>query len=659
MSENPRPETIIRKTMKQVGYRPMEKSPDSVYAELGFRCGLEIHQQLLTRQKLFCRCPAGIYQKDGEYDAELVRHMRPTLSELGEYDGTALMEFKTRKNIIYRIQNTTACTYDIDDTPPFRIDDQALDIALEVALLLGSSIVGELHVTRKQYLDGSIPTGFQRTAIVGIEGKIPVGEKEVGIIQLSVEEDSCREVSDLGHDRVYTTDRLGMPLIETVTHPELTTPAMAAEGAQYLRYLTRSTGHVRTGIGAARQDVNVSIRGGTRVEIKGVAHISWIPQLTHVEAFRQKSLLRIASLLKERGLDPDKWKVSTIELPEQWIPEDSLHALYHGNEDLRAVAVNLPGFAGLLSHFTQPGQVFATEIADRLKVVACIERPNMAHSEESASLIPRKRMSDIRRRMECEDGDAQVVLWGPAGDIPTAIETVEERCRLAFQGVPNETRKSFADGTTHFERVLPGPDRMYPDTDTAPIPVEQQRIDRITNGLPAPVHQRIDRLRKWNVAENHVGYILRRNLFTILERIVEEYDQSPRRVARVLSQVLRHLEPSPVQREGFNPARLVDLYAFLEHEKIDAGLVEAMLPVVAEHPQMELPSVLDTIGFQRRDRREILDMLPVLDAKFAEINTSPDPDARKRWIMGRLRPVALGNLDLGELSRLVPGGSND
>jgi len=659
MSENPRPEQNIRKTRKQVGYKPLEKTPDAVYADLGFRCGLEIHQQLLTRQKLFCRCPAGIYQKNGEYDAELVRHMRPTLSELGEYDGTALMEFKTRKNIFYRIHNTTACTYDIDDTPPFRIDDQALDIALEVALLLGTSIVGELHVTRKQYLDGSIPTGFQRTAIVGIEGRIPVGDRNVGIIQISVEEDSCREVSDLGHDRVYTTDRLGMPLIETVTHPELLTPHMAAEGAQYLRFLARSTGHVRTGIGAAREDVNVSIRGGTRVEIKGVAHISWIPQLTHIEAFRQKSLLRIRSLLAERGLKADTWSCTALDLPETWIPRQSLHEIYQDTPDLKAVAINLPGFKNLLSHFTQPGQVFADEIADRLKVVACIERPNMAHSEESGSILPRTRINEIRKRLGSGPGDAQIVVWGPAADMATAKETVEERCRLAFSGVPNETRKSYADGTTHFERVLPGPDRMYPDTDTAPIPVEEERIERIRSSLPRPVSEQVARLQEWGVAPNHVAYILRRNFFETLERIVVDFGQPPRRVARVFSQVLRHLDPSSRVKDGFMATRLIDLYAFMKREEIDPGLVEAMLPVVTDHPQMELPSVLETIGFRRCGRKEIQEMLPVLDAKFDEINTSPDPTARHRWIMGRLRPVALGNMDLEELSRLVPGGRHE
>ncbi|HDL17913.1 MAG TPA: Glu-tRNA(Gln) amidotransferase GatDE subunit E, partial [Bacteroidetes bacterium] len=192
-------------TRKEIGYISLQEATFQIYRDLGFKCGLEIHQQLKTAKKLFCRCPAGIYQEKDEYDAEIVRHMRPTLSELGEYDGTALMEFKTGKNIFYHIKNETACTYEVDDTPPFLINREALEQAIEISLLLQTNIVGELHITRKQYLDGSIPTGFQRTAIVGIEGKIPLQKKKVGIIQLSIEEDACREVSDIGHNRVYTT----------------------------------------------------------------------------------------------------------------------------------------------------------------------------------------------------------------------------------------------------------------------------------------------------------------------------------------------------------------------------------------------------------------------------------------------------------------------
>jgi len=157
-----------QKSLKAIGYVSLKDANNKTWNRIGFKSGLEVHQQLKTEKKLFCNCPAGVYVRDNDYDAELIRHMRPTLSELGEYDGTALMEFKTRKEIIYRINNKTTCTYEIDDTPPFPINKDALEKALEISLLSNLNIVGEVHVTRKQYLDGSIPGGFQRTAILGV-----------------------------------------------------------------------------------------------------------------------------------------------------------------------------------------------------------------------------------------------------------------------------------------------------------------------------------------------------------------------------------------------------------------------------------------------------------------------------------------------------------
>ncbi|MDH5198963.1 MAG: hypothetical protein OEY20_17105, partial [Gemmatimonadota bacterium] len=215
------------------------------YDALGFLGGLEIHQQLLTRGKLFCRCPAGRYVQRS--DGEVLRHMRPTLSELGEYDGTALMEFKTRKEIVYLLERGSVCTYELDDTPPFPMDEEAIEIAIGMAQVLDLNLVAELHVMRKQYLDGSIPTGFQRTAMVGLTGQIPFRvpalgvDRALSIRQLSLEEDSCREVSDIGHRVTFRTDRLGMPLTEVVTEPEFLTPGEMQAGGRLLAQVARTT----------------------------------------------------------------------------------------------------------------------------------------------------------------------------------------------------------------------------------------------------------------------------------------------------------------------------------------------------------------------------------------------------------------------------------
>jgi len=638
-------------TRRRVGYVCRSEANRETYTKLGFKSGLEIHQQLLTEKKLFCHCPAGLYQH-GEFDAEIIRHMRPTLSEMGEYDGTALMEKKTRKTIIYRIKAETACTYDFDDTPPFKINWSALDIALEIGLMLRCNIVGELHIARKQYLDGSIPTGFQRTGIVGIEGEIPLEHKKVRIIQLSIEEDSCREVSDIGHLRVYTTDRLGMPLIETVTYPDMLTPDEVAEAGYYLRLLVRTSGKVRTGIGAAREDVNVSVEGGTRVEIKGVSHISWIPELTHNEAFRQKALLIIKAELAARFDNPAAWRATSRPvIPSEFkqLPELVGNNLKPTDQ---MMLVNLPGFRNLLSHFTQPGKCFADEISERLKVIACLERPNLIHSENDA-WFDSADASAIAGSLQASDNDAQLLFWGPADDMPTALETVEERCRLAFVGVPNETRKAFVDGTTIFERVLPGPDRMYPDTDSAPISIPDEHIEKIRTHMVSTLPDWLDKLRLWGVPPDAHQYLVRRNLVPIVERLASDTAWPAKFVALLYAHTVKGLIRRKRLCDGLVMERLPELCRLVHGSGYDRSLVKEALSVLASNPSRSVSEIVKEIAGSRKTLEEALTAVPQLSGEFDRVSKSRYLWAKQRWVVGQLSPQVLGRIELSLLSAAV------
>lgn len=637
-------------TREKIGYVSRQQATQADYDRIGFMSGLEVHQQLLTSKKLFCRCPAGIYQKPNQFDAEVIRHMRPTLSELGEYDGTALMEFKTRKEIIYRLRSVTTCTYEVDDTPPFPLDREALEIAIQISLVSKLNIVGEVHITRKQYLDGSIPTGFQRTAIIGVEGEIPLKNKKVRLIQLSLEEDACREVSDIGHTRVYRTDRLGMPLIETVTYPDMVNPDEVKEACNYIRFLNRSTGKVRTGIGAGREDVNVSCRGGSRVEIKGVSHTRWIPELTHNECFRQWALLAIRDELLSRIPDVSSWKIRYEKLDYDSIKtsyDPIAKARYYKH---RLVAINLPQFKGILSHFTQPGKIFADELSGRLKVIACIEKPHMTHTEEFDPILADGEWAKIAQLLEAGPNDAQLIIWGPEADIATAIETIEERCQMAMKGVPNETRKSFEDGTTIFERVLPGADRMYPDTDSAPIPLTDEYIASISRNLPEEVITRYFRLKEWNVPEDTYTYIFKKNLFPLIERIVNELKVDAAFVGKLFGHTLKWVEGHYKPSAEFDYKVVYALLRFLQKEKIDFAIAAKMLPLVYQYPKMDFDSVLTSIKFKRIPKEQILSQIPFLKKKFAEIRHSKGDSVEKNWIMGQIRKVSEGNVNLSELS---------
>lgn len=647
------PVTHYQQTMKEVGYVPRKQASQATYDAIGFMSGLEVHQQLLTDHKLFCRCPAGVLQKGDVYDAEVIRHMRPTLSELGEYDGTALMEFKTRKTIVYHLQNATTCTYEVDDTPPFPMDRQALHAAIGISLLSKLNIVGEVHITRKQYLDGSIPAGFQRTAIIGVEGEIPLKHKKVRLIQLSLEEDSCREISDIGHTRVYKTDRLGMPLIETVTYPDMVNPDEVQEACDYIRFLNRSTGMVRTGIGAGRQDVNVSCKGGTRVEIKGVAHTRWIPELTHNECFRQWALLKIRDRLNKKFRDPQQWQMShkRLNFYDYNFPLPQMREALERKE--KFVAVNLPGFKGILSHFTQPGKCFANELSDRLKVIACLEKPNMIFREDGLHHAPEGIFEKLALVLNGQMDDTQLVFWGPEDDIDTALETIEERCRMAFEGVPEETRKSFPDGTTIFERVLPGADRMYPDTDSPPIPLSESLIEGLKEGLPEEVIDRYHQMQDWQIPEDTYTYIFKKNLFPLLRKVVENTPVLPRFVGTFLGHRLKYIEGQYALLDGFNTAIIPALFEFLKAENLQAELALDMLPVIYQYPQMDFESVLTSMGFKRTKPDEVLSRIPFLREKFRTIRRSSELRDEVDWIMGQLRKVALGNLPLAELKRTI------
>lgn len=584
------------------------------YAEVGFICGLEVHQQLLTDIKMFCRCPARRYTTT--HDGEVLRHMRPTLSELGEYDGTALMEFKTKKNIIYLLHEDNVCTYEMDDTPPFLVNQQAVDVAIEQCLMLGCDIVDEVHIARKQYLDGSIPTGFQRTAIVGVNGRLPFRGRWLSITQVSVEEDSCREVSDRGHLIVWRTDRLGMPLIETVTGPDLRTPDEVAEAILLVGRVCRSTGHVRVGIGASRQDVNVSVRGGRRVEIKGVPKASWAPALVHGEAVRQVNLLRLRGELHRRGvrraaeLNIDSAEITDLvagsaldvlrrEAWERWATAENRRPGFElGNGPFAVRAVRLRSLAGTLSWPTQPELTFAAELAGRVRVIAGLDqRPILLHSEKwpdyDGSLAELRR---IRRRLHCEADDAVVVVWGPEEDTVTAAAEIRLRFADALDGVPNETRQPFPDGSTDFERILPGPDRMYPDTDSPPTRVTRERVARLRAALPPPPWEREARYAAAGVPAPVAHYLIRRGGAALVDRLAGACGAGLRAACFFVGERLKGLRRAGVAVDEVPRERWCELFTLAAAHPALLQALDRLVRAIAATPHCPVAETVEALG---------------------------------------------------------------
>ncbi len=632
--------------------KPSEMTEDD-WRALGLRTGLEIHQQLLTERKLFCRCKAGLYSK--AHDAEVLRHMRPTLSELGEYDGTALMEFKTKKEIVYLLNRETVCTYEMDDAPPFEIDDRAVDIAIEVALLLNLNLIGELHIARKQYLDGSIPTGFQRTTILGINGSIPYKDRRIGIRQLGLEEDACREVENIGHRITFRTDRLGMPLIETVTEPEMLTPVECMEVGEILRALVRATGKVRTGIGAGREDVNVSIAGGTRIEIKGVDSLRRIPLLVYNEAMRQWNLLRIQDILRKRGITPETFDaehrdVTGALLKTSYIP--IRQALENGE---RMRAIKLSGFAGILREQTQTMTAFAREISERVRVIACLHgHPNFIHSDSLDPTISNSQWHRIRKKLKAGAEDAVVVVWGSADDILTAAKEVVIRAQEATEGVPSETRCHHKDGTNGFERILPGADRMYPDTDLPPIEIKSERVATIRTTLPKMPWELSEKLVPLHLPRDVVSMLVIQKMGNLFEDLLNDPPAIDLRslICRI-TQKLRHGRRKLLAVERITPEFVVDLSGKIARGEVLMQALTPMLDTLLSEPGVSVEEIGAKFSVGKAPEPvEVAEMLRKNQVDLPPF-ASDDPEAKIRWGMGLVMPDLVGKLDAREVEKAL------
>ncbi len=616
-------------------YLKRTKLPDNLdYQEVGLMSGVEIHQQLHTEKKMFCHCPSRMYRED--FHTQVLRHMRPTMSEMGGYDGTALMEFKKKKEIIYLVNKASTCTYELDDTPPFLVNEKGLDIAIEIALMLNCSMVDELHITRKQYLDGSIPTGFQRTAIVGVEGHIPVDGKKIRIIQLGFEEDSCREVSDIRHTITFRPDRLGMPLIEAVTYPDMTHPVQVARVVEVLGRIFRTTGHVRRGYGSVRQDVNVSVRGGTRIEIKGVPRIPFIPMLVHVEAMRQVRLLEIRSQLHLRGFTAFESIVSDEADVTALLANTNqpilANALRRGD---RLVATCIRGVAGLTEYQTQPARIFQDEIKGRLRVVACLdEKPYcMSTIDFNEHGLTQDEIDTLHRTLNATDRDVVFLVWGNERDSKLGASEILLRWREAVLGIPSETRQHFPDGHTDYERTLPGPERMYPDTDSPPLQIGKARIEKIRSALPSPPWEREDLLRAFGLPEDVVYHLAISKHYNLFCRVINELHVNPIIVGVVLFREMKALYRSGVRTETVSDDTLFGIFKLYADGKLVREAISKAIAAATEHPSCSADCIVKTAELEPLSDVEAKAELDAAISKAATLEFAAE-DKKSRFIMG-------------------------
>ncbi len=448
------------------------------YNTLGLKIGLEIHQQLNTDRKLFCHCPT-ILRID-EPIGIIERKLRPTPSEIGEIDIAALKEYMRGKTFIYQYFDSN-CLVELDEEPPHLVSEEAKKIGVEVSLLLNSNIVEEIQVMRKTVLDGSNTSAFQRTMLISTDGYINTKEGLVSILTVCLEEDAARLVSQDDTTKTFRLDRLGIPLIEIATGPDISNPMQAKEAAYILGQILRATGKVKRGLGTIRQDLNISIIEGGRVELKGVQKLEMIPLWIEREIERQINLVKIRNELNKRGSAEDL-EFNSIEITD--IFKDTTSKII-GNSIknyCKVYSIKLKNFKGILGTEIQKNRRFGTELADHAKTYGI---SGLFHLDELPNYgITTEEVQKIKNKLEINELDSFVIVTGKEDICYKAIEEIFERCKKAFLGVPNETRDALEDGNSKYSRPLPGRARMYPETDIPPFTIEQNLIDNIKENLP-------------------------------------------------------------------------------------------------------------------------------------------------------------------------------
>ncbi len=489
------------------------------YKKLGLKCGVEIHQQL-EGKKLFSDELTQI-SEDNSYDFSIQRKIRAVAGEDGSIDVAAAQEQSKDRVYIYRGKNISAGLIAADSQPPLPINDDALYASLQLSTMLGAQLSPVIQVMRKTIADGSNTSGFQRTALVARAGVLKGSLGDVGIDSVGIEEDSCRTLSSGVGVKEYHLDRLGIPLIEIATAPDIKSPEQAQEVCRLLGNYLRSLPNCKRGLGTIRQDVNVSIKGGNRVEIKGAQDLRMIPTLVELEMKRQEELLKLRSELKKSLVVKAalKEKVQIKDLSTLFSKSSSKRIVSTLKKKGKVLALTLPGFAGLVGRELQPNYRLGTEFAGRAKVKAGVG--GIFHSDELPNYgITADEVAAVCKKLKCKKEDAFILVADHEGRASVALHAVWERAGELLVGVPKEVRKAQVDGTSRYMRPMPGAARMYPETDVPLIfPSKFGKIE-----LPELLENKFARFEKeYGLSKDLAAYIAKSSRSALFEELARKY----------------------------------------------------------------------------------------------------------------------------------------
>ncbi|MEM3622946.1 MAG: Glu-tRNA(Gln) amidotransferase subunit GatE [Candidatus Bathyarchaeia archaeon] len=580
------------------------------YEKLGLKVGLEIHQQLDTKAKLFCQCKPELFKEQPEIT--FIRRLRPTQSELGQIDPAAYFEFQKGTKILYEANSQTSCLVEMDEEPPHPLNMEAVETALTIALMLNAKPVEEIHVMRKTVIDGSNTTGFQRTCVIALNGQIKIAEKTVPIQHISLEEDAARKMGEEeGNIIRYRIDRLGIPLIEIATAPVIKTPKEAGEVALAIGKILRATGKVKRGLGTIRQDLNISIPNGALTEIKGVQELELLPLVVEYEVQRQLNLTKITQELKAAGAKEEELKEEYHDVTEIFKQTKCKVIQKALNKNQKVFALKLPKFKGFLKRELIPNLRLGTEMADRAKFWGRVG--GIFHTDELPAYgITAEEIQKLTEATKAQEQDAIVFVADTPENAKDALKAVLERAREALKGVPEETRAANPDATTRYMRPRPGAARMYPETDIPPTQITKEMLEKISANLPELPEQKLKRLMEnYKLNEKLAKQILDSEYSETFEIIIKESHVSPTTVAVFLTETLKALKRDGIQVEKISENQIREIFKLVGAKELTKEAIPNIIDWLSKNEGKTTHEAIEKLGLKILSEKHLEEIINI------------------------------------------------
>ncbi len=567
-------------------------------------------------------------------------------------DPAAAFEFAKGRGFLYEADRDVTCLVEMDEEPPHRLNEEAVDIGLTIALMVNATPVDEVHVMRKIVIDGSNTTGFQRTCVLALGGEMEVDGSKVRLQTLCLEEDAARKTGEDGVTTRYQLDRLCIPLIEIATAPVIYTPQDAETVALALGRVLRDTRRVKRGLGTIRQDLNVSIQGGALTEIKGVQDLGLVATVVALEVQRQVALIQIRDELTRRGVRQTDFSTDFVDVANVFSHTQCAVLTQALRKGQRVMAVALPRFRGLVGQELIPGLRLGTEFADYAKFWGRVG--GIFHTDELPAYgISVDELDALKQTLRVEDDDAIVFVAAEEENALDAVRAVVERAKQAVVGVPNETRGATPDGVTHYSRPRPGAARMYPETDVPPLPVSPEYITLLRSHLPESRAEKLSRLmQRYALNDKLAAQLVDSEYDGVFESIVQGTRLAASFVAATLTETLKSLRREGVDVETFSDALLAAMFKRVDEGGLAKEAIPDVLRWLGSHEGADIGDAEEALGLRMLSSSEVATVVDHVVQAHEELIQQRGLSAFSP-LMGVIMQTYRGRVDAQEVSRLL------